>query len=162
MQRRMPVFLGLLLTTCFGLCGLGFSATPAAPHVILKATNVVIPAAGLGSSHTTLTSIDGYSGSILFSCKYGGPRTAAKIPTCTYGPLVVWQLKANQTLKGAIFFFPPGVAIPLAASVGPLRPAAFSTRPAERPTPGTYRYTITAANTKTGDAVSVNITVTVP
>jgi hypothetical protein len=159
--RPLPLFLGLLLTFCSGFPG-AQAAPPAAPHFTLTATNVVMPATGLGSSHTTVTSVDGYSGSIVFSCKYTGPRTSARIPTCEYGPIAVWPLKANQTLKGAIFFFPPGSAIPLGAAAGPLRPAAFSAHPAERSTPGTYRYTITATNTQNRAAVSANITVRVP
>lgn len=95
---------------------IGFSAAlswAATPQFAVTAANVTMPLTGLGSSSYTVTAIPN-TGTLGVVCQYSGPATEAKIPTCTYGPIVATPVTAGQTVTGTVYFYPYGSAIPLA------------------------------------------------
>lgn len=79
----------------------------------IAATNVVMPLSGMGSSQFTLTSINGYTGTIVLNCQPTNPSAGAKLPICSGYTAPAYQLEANATLQGSIEFFPYGVPIPV-------------------------------------------------
>ncbi len=87
-------------------------AVPAATFAI-TATNVTMPSSGLGVSHYKVSGIP-FDGTMTITCQYSGKDTSARIPTCTYGPLFAIPVTQGQTVKGEVFFYPWGSAIPLA------------------------------------------------
>lgn len=86
-------------------------AVPATTFAI-TATNVTMPHSGLGVSHYKVTGIP-FDGTMTIACQYSGKDKSARIPTCTYGPLVAIPVKQGQTVTGEEFFYPWGSAIPL-------------------------------------------------
>jgi hypothetical protein len=77
----------------------------------ITASNVTMPTSGNGISSYTVTGIPS-TGSLIVSCTYSGPSTAARIPSCSYGPLAAYPVTAGQTFNGEVLFFPFGSAIP--------------------------------------------------
>lgn len=101
---------------CLAILG---ASTPAgaSPPFAITAANVTMPLIGPGLSKYTVTGIP-MTGDLNVSCKYSGPVTEARIPTCAYGPMVLTPVKTGQTVKGVIDFYPYGSAIPLSARRG--------------------------------------------
>lgn len=201
--RKISVFLQVLLALCLGSA----SATAWASNDFeIAATNVTMPANGLGSTKYTVTEIP-MTGWLNVSCQYAGPAMEAKVPTCTYGPVhSPVPVNAGQTVTGTIYFYPYGVGVPVDLHRSGHTPVAglalagalmlgFGLRRRTRRwlvlvllaagtlagmtgisacaggmnpgTPGTYQYTLTAANESggaapLGQAVTTTINVTVP
>jgi hypothetical protein len=109
--RRVSVFLVPVL----GL-GCGFSGERAlaagAPVFAVTATNVTMPSTGNGSSQYTVTAIPS-TGTLVVTCQYAGATTTAKIPNCSYGPLVAIPVTAGQTVTGTVYFYPYNSVVPL-------------------------------------------------
>jgi hypothetical protein len=102
----------------------------ATPTFTVAATNVTLPGNGnVGTSQFTLTSINGYSGSLLVSSEYSGGDMNAKPPNCGIHTAPIYTLKANSTVTGTLSCFPFGKVVPIAMkhrrAAGPvLAPAA--------------------------------------
>lgn len=83
---RLVVFLGLLFAVGFAFTG--SPALAATPSFTITATNVTVSSStssGVGSSTFTLTSVNGYTGTIRVSCNLPTPLTGVKVPYCGYG-----------------------------------------------------------------------------
>jgi hypothetical protein len=107
-SRCLSVFFGpFLIASCWFSCACAMAATPFA----IAATNVTMPSTGNGSSQYTVTGIPG-TGTLTISCAYSGPTTVAKIPTCSYGPILALPVSSG-TQMGEVYFYLYGVAVPL-------------------------------------------------
>ena len=109
--RGLPVVFRVFVVLCFGL----FAATAlaaATPEFAITAANVTMPASGVGSSQYAVTAIP-MTGTLAVTCQYAGAATEAKIPNCTYGPIVAAPVTAGQTVTGTVYFYPYGSAVPM-------------------------------------------------
>jgi hypothetical protein len=88
--------------------------------ISITATNVTMPSSGNGQSQYTVTGIP-TAGTVSVDCLFSGAISNAKIPNCTYGPLVATPVTAGQTLTGTIQFYPFGVATPVGLHRAPRR-----------------------------------------
>jgi hypothetical protein len=111
---RLAVFLGLVLTV--SLVFTGFTALAATPSFTITATNVAVSSStssGVGSSTFTLTSVNGYAGSVRVSCAPPTPPVGIKVPYCTGGfpgPAAVpaqppITLTADEVVTGTVPFY---------------------------------------------------------
>jgi hypothetical protein len=90
------------------------SAAPA-PTFTVTATNVTLPPGATSAlSQITVTSVNGYTGTVAITCQYSGGDMSAKAPTCGGGALRVYTLTANQSAQGALAVYPYGVHVPAA------------------------------------------------
>jgi len=98
--RCLVVFSGL---AC-GLCAAQVPAATPAPSFTISATNVAMPLSGIVSIPFTLTSVNGFVGSVAVLCIE--PTVAGSIhegPYCDQGgPLMAYPLTANGTTTGSI------------------------------------------------------------
>lgn len=99
MQRsRVPILFGSFLAFISGF--IGGRALAATPSFTIWASNVTMPSSGTGSIPFTLTSVNGYSGTVMVHCDdYNAPE-GAKLPICggSVAPLI-YTLTANQVLN---------------------------------------------------------------
>ena len=108
---RLPDFSRAVLVLLSGFFGATASAA-AAPEFAITATNVSMPASGLGFTHYTVTAVP-MTGTLEVSCQYAGTNPEAKVPICTYGPVhAPTPVNAGQTVTGMIYFYPSGSGIP--------------------------------------------------
>lgn len=88
-----------------GSTGTSYSATPS---FTITATSVSLPGQGTGSSQITLTSVNGFAGTVGVSCYDPVVTNATEpvLPSCaeTVKNLVV---PANGSVSGSILFYPP-------------------------------------------------------
>jgi hypothetical protein len=110
-SHRLVVVFGCILTLSFEFSGVrGLAATP---EFAVAASNVTMPESGNGTTQYTVTGIPA-SGTLSVSCQYAGTNTEARLPTCTYGPILAPRpVTAGETVTGSFSFFPYGSAIPL-------------------------------------------------
>jgi hypothetical protein len=112
--QRLLVVLGPLLT--FGFVYSGSLALAATPAFTIAATNVIMSSStsnGTGTSTFKLSSINGYTGSVLVDCNPPTPPGGVKTPYCTYGasgiaPVPAQQpitLTANEAVTGTVTFY---------------------------------------------------------
>jgi hypothetical protein len=115
MRSRRLILIGSLLAFSSEL--FGAYARAATPSFSISATNTTMPSSGFGSIQVTLTSIDGYTGSISTNCNPLNPPPGARLPICG-GPTSppVYKLTPNQTVTGSITLMPYGDDLPLPAS----------------------------------------------
>jgi hypothetical protein len=110
-KSRLLVLLGLPLT--FSLLYPGspvLAAAPATPAFTIAATNVTMSSStstGTGSSSLTITSVNGYTGTIGIIC--GGPtyQPGITVPACNFGGpavIAIVPLTANQVATATIAF----------------------------------------------------------
>lgn len=107
-KRAVSGIFGLLLACSSGVGGALASA--ATPSFTISATNVTMPAAGNGSIPFTLTSVNGYSGIIGFTCTAMNRLAEARLPTCIGSTNI--SLAGNQTADSECVLIPPGGVIP--------------------------------------------------
>jgi hypothetical protein len=133
MQRyRLLVVLGMLLGFSFVVSGSPVLA--ATPGFTITATNVTMSSSGstgVGTSSFTLTSVNGYTGSVRVECNYPTIPAGVKAPYCGYGaagPAAIpaqppITLTANQVVTGSIYFYnaPVPCSNPCPASPRPPR-----------------------------------------
>jgi hypothetical protein len=118
MQRyRLLVLFGFLLTASFVVSA--SPAQPAKPDFVIAATNVTMTSAGstgTGSAAYTLTSLDGYTGTVQVACDPPNPPAGGKIPYCGGGPVrPPYTLTANQVVTGSISLY--NIAVPALVSL---------------------------------------------
>jgi len=118
MQRSILL---LPLTDAFLAFGLALSSSPAlaaTTDFTITATSVVMSSngsSGTGSTTFTLTSVNGYTGSVQVVCDPPTPPVGTTIPYCGGGPVSrAYPLTANGTAKGSISF--TNVPVPEAAA----------------------------------------------
>lgn len=110
--NRLIVFCSMLLLMGAGFAEFTRQASAASAYTI-AATNVTMPMSGPGSTQYTVTAIP-MTGTLYVSCQYAGTGTGLKIPDCNYGPVrAPTPVNAGQTVKGTIFFYPYGPAVPV-------------------------------------------------
>jgi hypothetical protein len=99
-SRLLAVF-SLLLAVCFAVPG--SPAQPAKPDFMIAATNATMSSSdsdGIGHTTFTLTSLDGYTGTVQVACN---PPTGMNMPYCGGGPVIPpYTLTANQVVTGII------------------------------------------------------------
>jgi hypothetical protein len=116
MHSNRLVVIGFLIPFGLGLsCACALAATP---NFTISAANTIMPSSGFGSVPVTLTSINGYVGSVTTNCNPTNPPAGAKLPICG-GPTAppIFALTANQTVKGSITLMPYGDDLPFPASM---------------------------------------------
>jgi hypothetical protein len=87
----------------------GLSALAATPDFTITAANVTMSSntsSGSGSSSFTLTSVNGYTGTVSIRCNPPTPPVGVNLPICNFGGPVrpPYTLTANQEVTGAIVF----------------------------------------------------------
>lgn len=121
-SQRLSVLVGSLLAISSVFSGVKMRAST--PEFVVTATNVTMPASGQGITHYTVSAIP-MTGTLNVTCQYAGAAGAARIPTCSYGPVQApAPVTAGQTITGTFFFYPYGSPIPLSMRRTSLAPAA--------------------------------------
>ncbi len=176
-MRRFLLFVGIL---AFGSVLDIFPAHAASPSFSVSAMNTTMPSSGNGSIPVTLSSVDGYAGSIVLQCPEVNAGAGARVPTCGGGPLRAYDLAANQMIQTSLPLVPYGEPVPASIVAGALLLGVGLRRRRRRVwwfapallgslagfggmigcgggpgmTPGAYTYTITATDLKTNVVVS--------
>ena len=105
-ESAMRVFslpLSLRFAMCVLVCLVAIpSWAAAAPDFTISATNATINAAGKGTTNFTLTSQNGYTGSVFLSCAPANPPAGAQLPYCGAPAIPEIQLAADATVTGEI------------------------------------------------------------
>ncbi|MGH9598474.1 MAG: hypothetical protein ACRD27_01310, partial [Terracidiphilus sp.] len=124
-QRRILVLFGTFLAVISGATSV--RAQAAAPSFTITASNATMPTSGDGSIAFTLTSVNGFAGSVAVGCGPANPPTGAILPQCNYAGGGVasppYTLTANGTVTGSlnlVAYIPP-CSGPCPVSL-PLRP----------------------------------------
>jgi hypothetical protein len=115
-NHRLGILVGLIVAlNCWFS---GSQASAATPNFTVSATNSTMPGAGFGSIPITITSVDGYTGTITVNCGPTNPPVGAKLPICG-GPTAppVYKLTANASVNGSITLMPFGDDFPTPASL---------------------------------------------
>ncbi len=198
-QSASVVFLFAL-----GFALFGAPARAATPSFTITATNATMSSSGVngrGSSTFTLTSVNGYTGTLGITCYPTNEPAGAKLPYCGGPAMIGHTLTANASVTGSLPFYnepvPEPVNMPvrrshagpagLALAVGLLLGLGFRKRASRWlllvlfagcafaglavmsgcggsnsvVTPGTYSYTVKAADTNSV-IVSSTFNLTVP
>jgi hypothetical protein len=123
MQRcRLLVVLGALVT--FSVAFFGSPALAVTPSFTITATSATLSSStssGVGSSSFTLTSVNGYTGSVRVGCDPPNPPAGAKVPYCTDGYPTAGAipaqppipLTANEVVNGTVSFYNLAVPVPV-------------------------------------------------
>ena len=97
---RVPKILGPILVLILGFGGT--EAVAATPSFTISATNATMPTSGNGTITWTLTSINGFAGTVGVSCGPTDPPTHSILPQCNYTGIPVasppYTLAANGTV----------------------------------------------------------------
>ncbi|MHB8304072.1 MAG: hypothetical protein ACYDC6_14830, partial [Acidobacteriaceae bacterium] len=91
-----------LLTLGFGFgSAQAFAATPS---FTISASNITMPFSGTGSIPFTLTSVNGFAGTVHVTCTAPNPPAGVRVPAVSEGGPVTppYVLTANATAKGVI------------------------------------------------------------
>jgi hypothetical protein len=104
---RLPI--GLLLG-----CAAALSLPAAASTFTLTASNVSISGQGTATGQFTLTSVDGFSGTVGVSCVAPDPNvfTNLVLPDCR-NPVEEIPVPANGSVSGTMNFYPPWAITPV-------------------------------------------------
>lgn len=105
MFRRHSTLFWMLLIFC---CLLPMrSARAATPAITLTATDVSMGDRGSGTSHFTLTSLNGFTGQVYVDCPNGiGQPLDVELPICSPDTQVL-TLTANGSVSGTLQLTPP-------------------------------------------------------
>jgi len=119
---RLHVVLGIV--ALFSAMLLSTPALAATPSFTITATNATLSSntsSGAGTSTFTLTSVNGYAGSIIVGCQPPTPPAGVKVPICSGGyaspgaipaqPPIT--LAANQVVTGTVPFYNMPVPVPV-------------------------------------------------
>jgi hypothetical protein len=115
-------FFSLLALFTFPAAFICAPALAATPEFTITATNVTMPASSTGTatSQLTLTSLNGYTGTVTIQCGPVNYRPGMKLPYCPWGLPVGYTLDVNQTVKGSIYF--SYIPVPIANALPRLDP----------------------------------------
>jgi hypothetical protein len=89
----------LLLTLLFA--SLPAIAQSAAPTFTLTPSNATVSPTGTGSIPYTLSSVNGYVGTVIINCQAPIVPAGVYIPYCGTAPVVSYTLSANQVVTGS-------------------------------------------------------------
>ena len=109
--RSLLVLFGSFLAIISGL-GTG-QAQSATPSFTISAGNATMPTSGAGAIPFTLTSVNGFAGSVWVGCGPANPPTGSILPQCNFtGPIAPppLTLTANGTVTGSlnlVAYIPP-------------------------------------------------------
>jgi hypothetical protein len=108
MQKScLLVLVGSLLAFSFGFPG--SRALAAVPNFTITATNVTMSSgssSGMGSTSFTLTSVNGYTGSVGVTCVPASIPTGVRVPVCGGSALMpAYTLAANQVVTKTISLY---------------------------------------------------------
>jgi hypothetical protein len=92
---RLTLLPALLLAT------LSATAQSSAPTFTITTSNVSVSTTGTGSIPYTLSSVNGYIGTIVLKCQAPTEPAGVNIPYCGTAPVVSYQLTANQVVTGS-------------------------------------------------------------
>lgn len=97
-----------------------FSAVAQVPSgtFTISAGSVSITPTGSGAIPFTLTSVNGYTGSIVIGCQPPTVAAGVHIPVCGGGPVRLYSLTADQVLTGTITLFAFGAPMPAGFGLG--------------------------------------------
>lgn len=95
----------LALTAFLVLAWSAGNVQAATPSFTLAASNTTTTTSGTGQIPFTLTSVNGYTGTLVVGCSAHNPPTGAKLPICTEPAEVptaiqAYPLTANEVLSG--------------------------------------------------------------
>jgi hypothetical protein len=94
-----------------------------APTFKITASNVTMPSSGTVAIPFTLTSVNGFVGSVAVQCEGPTEPAGVRAPVCEdFGPVRAFPLTANGTTTGSfeVVAIPPKV-VPVVSGVNPLR-----------------------------------------
>jgi hypothetical protein len=118
--QKSFISLSTLLVLTLGV--FSAQAQPAKPIFTISATNATMTSSGsngTGSSTFTLTSEDGYTGTIGIDCYPTNEPAGAKLPYCGGSlPPVGYTLKADAVVTGSLPFFNAAVPEPVSIPAG--------------------------------------------
>lgn len=106
----------MLIASAIGSQSAG--AQSSAATFTISAGDASLTRTGSGSIPFTLTSVNGFAGSIVVGCDAPVVPAGVHIPTCGGGPVRLYTLAADQTLTGALTLNAYGAPVPAA-----IRPA---------------------------------------
>ncbi len=100
-ERRVLLLFAAILAISLGPAGK--SALAATPSFTISASNVTMPASGNGSIPFTLTSVNGYSGTIGVDCSPPNLPAGTTLPACGGSPIAVsYTLTADAVTQGTV------------------------------------------------------------
>jgi hypothetical protein len=109
---RLLIVFGSFLTVTLWLDS-GHAQT-AAPSFTISASNATMPASGTGTIPFTLSSVNGFAGTVVVSCGPANPPTGSILPQCNYTGSAIatppYTLTANGTVTGSlnlVAYIPP-------------------------------------------------------
>ena len=111
--RAFTLSFGVSLILCTGFSSA--RGVPARPDFTVTATNTTVDASGSGTSNFTLTSINGYAGTVWITCNPTNPPMNAKLPYCGGGAVLTEKLTASETVTGVVGMH--GTPVPAPVSV---------------------------------------------
>lgn len=119
----------LQLRTSLLLLALPLRAAPAASQstagtFTISAGSATITPTGSGAIPFTLTSVNGFAGSIVVGCQPPDVAAGVKIPTCGGGPVRLYTLSADQALTGTLTLYSYGSGVP--AAIMPVKNPALA------------------------------------
>jgi hypothetical protein len=101
-RNKALTCLTVLLTLAFGLCRA--HALAPAPSFTLSASNITMSSNNT-SIPITLTSVNGFTGSVGLTCTPPNPPSGVKEPSCGGGPYQPTVLTANATVTGGLAIY---------------------------------------------------------
>ncbi|HXW92904.1 MAG TPA: hypothetical protein VEK33_20310 [Terriglobales bacterium] len=111
-MRARSLLFGSFLAIISGL-GSGH-AQSATPSFTISASNATMPTSGPGAIPFTLTSVNGFAGTVSVSCGPANPPTGSILPQCNYTGSAIatppYTLTANGTVTGSlnlVAYIPP-------------------------------------------------------
>lgn len=103
------------------LLALSWLLSPAAAHAAtpaftVSATNVIMPASGMGTSTVTATSENSYAGRLVIACDSANSSMGAHLPLCFGHPVTGLAVAANKSAQLQLYLVPYGQAPPPVSS----------------------------------------------
>ena len=136
MQRRKIIFPFVISFAFISGSSVG-RAQGATPTFTVTANNLTMPSSGTGSIAFTLTSLNGWAGTVVMNCAPTNPPAGAIVPDCGYEgsglqPVQDYPLAANGTATGSLS---------LVAEITPCNPcpASLQIQPRRQGVPGHRR-----------------------
>jgi hypothetical protein len=122
MEKR-KAFVSLAVFLMLGLGIYGAPARAAVPSFTISATNVTMSSSGsngTGSSTVTLTSVNGYAGTVIVNCEPTSAPAGAKLPYCGGSTTPVgYTMNPSGVVTGSLPLFNVPVPRPLSRSIRP-------------------------------------------